>query len=79
MFAMGKEVHTEPLDKTVLDVYSYGGEVYVLYENEVVVYSPDGQITGRVVLEDRYESLCRNGKYIFLAGYESINRVPYAR
>ncbi len=79
MFAMGKEVHTESLDKAVLDIYSYGGEVYVLSENEVVVYSPDGQITGRVVLEDRYESLCRNGKYIFLAGYESINRVPYAR
>lgn len=59
-------------------VFIDGSDAYILRRGGVDVYNKNGQRIGEVTLEDDYDNLCKVGKYIFLLGYDSINRIDYA-
>lgn len=50
---------------------------YILSGSRIDVYTPEGLHTGEVILEDEYDNFCKSGKYIYLLGYDSINRIDY--
>ncbi len=58
-------------------VFADGSSAYILSGNRIDVYSADGLRTGEVTLEDEYDNFCKNDKYIYLLGYDSINRIDY--
>lgn len=58
-------------------VFTEGDQAYILYGGGIDVYSDTGRKNGMITLEDDYDDLCRSGKYIYLLGYDSINRIDY--
>lgn len=59
-------------------VFTDGSEAYILDGRGIEVYRADGVLTGEIMLEDDYDDLCKSGKYIYLLGYDSINRINFA-
>ncbi|MBQ5329898.1 MAG: hypothetical protein J6F31_01465 [Oscillospiraceae bacterium] len=57
------------------DVYIYGDQVLVLSGDKIRIFSPGGENMYDAVLEDQFENVCKNGNYIFLLGYDNINRI----
>ena len=66
------------LDEEAKKVYSGISEVCILNNTGIEIYSPDGVLTGEILLEDDYDDFCKCGKYIFLLGYDSVNRISYS-
>ncbi|MCM1524640.1 MAG: DUF5711 family protein [Ruminococcus sp.] len=58
-------------------VFTESDQAYILYSGGIDVYSSLGRKNGEITLEDDYDDLCRSGKYIYLLGYDSINRIDY--
>lgn len=58
-------------------VFADGSSAYILSGSRIDVYSSDGVRTGEVILEDEYDNFCKNDKYIYLLGYDSINRIDF--
>ena len=65
------------LDDDATKVYTDDKCAYVLCGNSINAYTISGQRVGEIILEDNYEDLCKSGKYIYLMGYDSINRIDY--
>lgn len=65
------------LGKSAKKVCTDAGRAYVLSDSGIDVYNPDASAAGSIALEDDYDDLCKCGKYIFLLGYDSINRISY--
>lgn len=68
---------------TVLDVeaekvYTGSSQVYILNGSGIDIFSSDGVLGGKILLEDDYDDFCKCGKYIFLLGYDSVNRISYS-
>lgn len=59
-------------------VYTSDTEVYILNDSGIKVFTAEGALSGEVILEDDYEDFCRCGKYIFLLGYDSVNRISFS-
>lgn len=68
---------TAIVDDNAEKVYAEGNEAYILSGNVIDIYSAQGLSMGKITLENNYDDLCRNGKYIYLMGYDSINRIDY--
>lgn len=77
-FSPGTEPVVTLLEGGANDVYISGDTVYVLSGDTILIFSPDGSAMGRLKLEDQYENICRNGRYIYLLGYDSVNRINFA-
>lgn len=58
-------------------VFISSAQAYIISGNTIEVYSPDGNLTGSASLEDDYVNFCICGRYIFLMGYDSINRIEF--
>lgn len=58
-------------------VFTDGTEVYILNTDGIDIYNRQGTLTGAIKLEDDYEDLCKIGKYVYLLGYDSINRINF--
>ncbi len=59
-------------------VFTDSDEAYILDTDGIEVFACDGTKTGQISLEDDYEDLCKSGRYIYLLGYDSINRIDFA-
>ena len=57
------------------DVYIYNDQVLVLSGDKIKIFSPRGEKMYDAVLEDQFEKVCRSESYIYLLGYDSINRI----
>lgn len=66
------------LDEEAKKVYTGNAEVCILNDSGIDIYSSDGILGGKILLEDDYDDFCRCGKYIFLLGYDSVNRINYS-
>lgn len=69
---------TTVLDDDAEKVFVDGSSAYILSGDGIDVYTANGLNTGSIALEDTYDDLCRNGKYIYLMGYDTINRIDYS-
>ena len=58
-------------------VFADNTSAYILSGSRIDVYTPEGLHTGEIILEDEYDNFCKSGKYIYLLGYDSINRIDY--
>lgn len=58
-------------------VFTDGSEAYILDGRGIEIYTADGTKNGAITLEDDYDDLCKSGKYIYLMGYDSINRIDF--
>lgn len=52
-------------------------QTYIFNVNTIAVFDLYGNSTGVVTLEDDYEDFCKCGRYLFLMGYDSINRIEF--
>ncbi len=68
---------TTIVDDNAEKVYADGNEAYILSGDVIEIYTAQGIDSGKITLEDHYDDLCRNGKYIYLMGYDSINRIDH--
>ncbi len=65
------------LDSEENDVYISGDQIYVLSGDLICIYSAQGVKTGRIKLKDQFGDICKNGKYIYLLGYDSVSRIEF--
>lgn len=65
------------LGETSGKVFTDGREAYILCSGGIDVYNDQGVKCGEITLEDDYDDLCKNGKYIYLLGYDTINRIDF--
>lgn len=59
-------------------VFVDGKDFYILRSGGIDVYDINGAKIGEITLEDDYDDLCKSGKYVYLLGYDSINRIEYS-
>lgn len=65
------------LDETVENIQTANGEVYLHNRGGITAYTPLGENNASVGLDSDYEDFRRIGSYIFLLGYDSINRIDF--
>lgn len=73
---------TGGISKTVLDYNAENlqvsdNQIYVHSRNEIRSYSSLGEPLSSVDLESEYDDFCRVNNYIFLMGYDQINRIDF--
>lgn len=66
------------LDEEAKKVYTGSSQVCILNDSGIDILGSDGVLGGKIVLEDDYDDFCKCGKYIFLLGYDSVNRISYS-
>ncbi len=66
------------LDDNSKRVFTDGKSAYILDSAGIDVYDSLGVHIAETRLEDDYDDLCKIGKYIFLLGYDSINRISFS-
>ena len=69
---------TIELDKTAKGVYTSEKEVYVLTSDELISYSFDGVKIDSISVSDNYTGFVKINDYVFLNGYNEINRTEFA-
>ncbi|MBQ5312071.1 MAG: hypothetical protein ILP19_08565 [Oscillospiraceae bacterium] len=80
IFAPGASPVVRVLDGGEKDVFISGSDIYLLAGDYIDIFSTAGEKTGLVnKLSDRFEKLCKNGKYIYLLGYDSVGRIDYVK
>ncbi len=65
------------MGESVGKVFIDGSEAYILAGKGIEIYSANGTKTGSISMEDDYDDLCKSGKYVYLLGYDSINRIEF--
>ncbi|MCI7768318.1 MAG: DUF5711 family protein [Oscillospiraceae bacterium] len=66
------------LDEEAKKVSADNSQVYILNDSSIEIYSSDGILCGEILLEDDFDDFCKCAKYIFLLGYDSVNRISYS-
>ncbi|MCH5193448.1 MAG: hypothetical protein J1F11_05770 [Oscillospiraceae bacterium] len=61
----------------ILNVQVSGNTVYMQSRNGIESCTADGVNISSVALDTDYDSFCRMGGYIYLLGYDEINRITY--
>ena len=80
IFTPGAAPVVRVLDGGEKDVFISGSDIYLLAGDYIDIFSSAGEKVGLVnKLSDRFEKLCKNGKYIYLLGYDSIGRIDYVK
>ena len=69
---------TIELDKTAKGVYTSEKEIYVLTTDELIAYSFDGVKIDSINVSDNYTGFVKIDDYVFLNGYNEINRTEFA-
>ncbi|MBR6696005.1 MAG: hypothetical protein IKL70_06305 [Oscillospiraceae bacterium] len=69
---------TVELDKTAKGVYTSEKEIYVLTTDELIAYSFDGVKIDSINVSDNYTGFVKIDDYVFLNGYNEINRTEFA-
>lgn len=72
---------TEPLivdlGQQAVDVEVYDGLAYVMCKEEIRAYDFSGELRSKAVISDSYSGFARSSDYIFLKGYNKIDRIDY--
>lgn len=61
----------------ILNVQVSGNTVYMQSKNGIESCTAGGEAVSSVTLDTDYKSFCRAGSYIYLLGYDEINRIDY--
>lgn len=65
------------LDEPSVDVSIYDGLAYVMCTDEMRAYDFDGSLRSTAAISDSYSGFVRSKDYIFLKGYNKIDRIDY--
>lgn len=65
------------LEKPAVSVLVYNDLAYVLTQNELLAYDFSGNLRSTASVNDTYTGFVRSEKFIFLKGYDSIDRIDY--
>ncbi len=72
---------TEPIvinsEEVLKDVAIYDGCAYIMTSKNIMAYDFSGQLRSTVEISDAYSSFRRSDDYIFLLGYDKIDRIDY--
>lgn len=68
---------TIDLEQQAVDVTIYGGLAYVMCKEEIRAYDFEGALRSKAVISDSYSGFARSKEYIFLKGYNKIDRIDY--
>lgn len=71
------EIYEKILDYSAENVQISDGMVFVHERNGIYAYTPAGELYSSVSLDSDYDSFRRIGNYIFLMGYDEINRIDF--
>lgn len=73
--------NTEPimidLGQEAVDVTVYDGLAYVMCKEEIRAYDFSGELRSTAAISDSYTGFVRSSDYIFLKGYNRIDRIDY--
>lgn len=67
----------KPLDHEVLNVQINGNTVYLQNRDGIGSFTMSGERISGVELDTDYKNFCRISDYIYLLGYDEINRIDY--
>lgn len=70
-------VSEKTLDRETLNIQVSGDTVYMQTKNGIESRTADGTVISSAELDTDYEGFLRMGKYIYLLGYDEINRIDY--
>ena len=70
-------VSEKTLDREALNIQVSGDTVYVQTKNGIESRTAAGDIISSAELDSDYEGFLRMGKYVYLLGYDEINRIDY--
>lgn len=70
-------VNEKSLDHDVLNLQVSGNTVYMQSRNAIESYTTEGESLSSVHLDTEYEDFLRLDSYIYLLGYDEINRITY--
>lgn len=70
-------ISNKPLDHEVINVQVSEGTVFLQSAEGIDSYTSAGEPISSVKLDTDYDDFCRMGNYIYLLGYDSINRINF--
>lgn len=70
-------ISEKTLGRKTLNIQVSGDTVYMQTENGIESYTAAGDMISSVELDTEYEGFLRMDKYIYLLGYDEINRIDY--
>ncbi len=70
-------ISEKPLDHEVLNVQVSGNVVYIQSSGSIDSLTEMGEPISSVHLDTDYDGFCRMGGYIYLLGYDEINRIDF--
>lgn len=65
------------LGQEAVDVTVYDNLAYVMCKEKIMAYDFNGDIRSEAVISDSYSGFARSKDYIFLKGYNKIDRIDY--
>ena len=65
------------LGQPAVDVIVYDGLAYVMCKQEIRAYDFSGKLRSTATVSDSYSGFVRSDEYIFLKGYNKIDRIDY--
>ncbi len=71
------EIVEKKLDCTAANIQVYDGIVFVQYRGGISAFTPSGEESASVKLDSDYDDFRRVNGYIFLMGYDEINRINF--
>ena len=71
------KITEKPLDYESLNVQVSGNTVYIQSRNGIESFTAAGERLSSVELDTDYDNFCRMGGYVYLLGYDEINRINY--
>ncbi|MCM1022788.1 MAG: DUF5711 family protein [Prevotella sp.] len=74
---VGGTIAEKTLDREALNIQVSGDTVYIQTENGIESCTAAGDVISSVELDTDYEGFLRMGKYVYLLGYDEINRIDY--
>lgn len=70
----GKELFTKDVEKSVSDVYTNGKYVFLLADNNVLVYNLNGECINEIELSADTEKIFANNRYVYFCSSDKISR-----
>ncbi len=70
-------ISEKTLDRVALNLQVNGDVIYMQTEYGIEARTAAGDIISETELDTEYESFLRMGKYVYLLGYDEINRIDY--
>lgn len=70
-------ISEKSLDRSTLNLQVSGNTVYMQTEYGIESRTPAGDAVSETALDTEYDSFLRMGRYIYLMGYDEINRIDF--